>query len=159
MKIKEIVKNFPDIDVRAAITAGETSNGVHEGDFAANLLKSEKREQVAELYLKCLIANQQKHSWAERALYKFVMTWQKPEHTTALSEKTAAACKTILAPFQQAIHQKVAIKQGKLAKKRLFPSSSSSSSETMPRFPSDFRFDQFPSETCTLKMLKAKGAT
>ncbi|MDB6081836.1 MAG: hypothetical protein JWO53_1108 [Chlamydiia bacterium] len=149
MKLAALQKNFPNSEMRHVLTAGH--NEPSENTFAQNLLKSEKREQVTQLYLERLV-DKCESSWATRCMYKFVAEWQKPEYASALSKKTTALCKKILAPYRDTIDKKIKKKQEKAEK-----TEEAQKPPTTTQVSKSSSLDQFPEEWCALGTLKARA--
>lgn len=147
MKVQDIQKYFPDADLRAVITAGNTGE-VSESDFSPNLLKSARREEkkadatIAELFLKQLMEHYGKPgcNWAERVINKFATAWR--ELPSALSEKTTKACWDILKPCEADIKRHLARQAG------IFEDEPAATA---------FKFAEFPGEERSLSQFQRRA--
>ena len=154
MRIEDIRKNFPDIELQRAITGGLIDNpetlDVSENKFAENLFVAPNREAVAELFFKTIADayKAQQESWQKRLLFEKVPpVVQAKAH--ALSERVMQACLAHWQPYAADINKQLACRGTTPLYKEVAPQVSN--------FPEGFEFAAFPAEKCRLLDLRAKG--
>lgn len=153
MKIEDIKRNFPDLELQHAITGGLIEDpatvDVSENAFIVNLLASQKREAVAELFFKT-IAEKYRESpkeWQKRLLLQKVPPVIK-EKGSALSEKVLRACLEHWKPFASEINRELNTRGMEPLYKIDQPAA--------PLFAEGFQFARFADEECRLVDLMAK---